>query len=225
MPLVLVVMQFLFYFQSNYVFSLKMYILVNQPKPLAMLEFLSELNSFDKTYWIIAGISTVIFAFVLISTFIGADSGDIGDVDAEVDADTGAGFQFFTFKNVVAFFAIFGWSGIASIDAGNSKPVTIIISLVCGLVMMFIMAAMFYYISKLTSSGTLKMANALNSIGEVYLTVGAKRSKIGKVQVKVQGSLRELDALTDFDKDLIQGNVIKVVEVTSNGILIIEPQN
>lgn len=190
-----------------------------------MMEWFQELTSFQKTYWIITGISTLIFLLVLISTFIGADTEDIGDVDAEIDADTGAGFQFFTFKNVVAFFAIFGWSGISSIDAGNSKSTTIIISIICGLLMMFVMAAMFYYISKLTSSGTLKMQNALNSIGEVYLTVGAKRSKIGKVQVKVQGALRELEALTDYHENLTQGNVIKVIEVTNNGILIIEPQN
>lgn len=189
-----------------------------------MMEWFQGMSSFLKTYWIITGISTLIFLFVLISTFIGADTDDIGDVDAEMDADTGAGFQFFTFKNVVAFFAIFGWSGIASIDAGNSIPITIIISIVCGLVMMFVMAAMFYYISKLSSSGTLKMKNALDSIGEVYLTVGANRSKIGKVQIKVQGALRELEALTDYEEDLVQGNVIKVIEVTNNGILIIEPQ-
>jgi hypothetical protein len=86
------------------------------------------------------------------------------------------------------------------------------------------MAAMFYYISKLTASGTLKMENALHAIGEVYLTVGAKRASIGKVQIKVQGSLRELDALTDYEEDLTQGNVVKVTQVTNNGILIIEPQ-
>jgi hypothetical protein len=90
--------------------------------------------------------------------------------------------------------------------------------------MMFVMAVLFYYMSKLTSSGTLKMKNALNAIGEVYLTVGANRSKVGKIQIKVQGALRELDALTDHDEDLTQGKVIKVTEVTSNGILIIESQ-
>jgi hypothetical protein len=132
------------------------------------MEWFQELTSFQKTYWVLTGISTLLFLFVLITTFIGADADDIGDVDAEIDADTGAGFQFFTFKNVVAFFAIFGWSGIASIDAGNSKSITIISSLFCGLAMMFVMAAMFYYFSKLTSSGTLKMKNALNAIGEVY---------------------------------------------------------
>ncbi|WP_405609919.1 hypothetical protein [Polaribacter sp. Asnod1-A03] len=189
-----------------------------------MMEWYLELSSFEKTYWIITAISTLFFLFVLISTFIGADTDDIGDVDVEIEADTGVGFQFFTFKNLVAFFAIFGWSGLASLDAGNSKTITVIISIFCGLLMMFIMAAMFYYISKLTSSGTLKMQNALNAIGEVYLTVGAKRSKIGKVQIKIQGALRELEALTDYKEDLKQGNVIKVIEVTNNGILIIEPQ-
>jgi hypothetical protein len=189
------------------------------------MEWFQELTSFQKTYWVLTGISTLLFLFVLITTFIGADADDIGDVDAEIDADTGAGFQFFTFKNVVAFFAIFGWSGIASIDAGNSKSINIISSLFCGLAMMFVMAAMFYYISKLTSSGTLKMKNALNSIGEVYLTVGAKRSKVGKIQIKIQGALRELEALTDYDEDLKQGKIIKVIQVTNNGILIIEPQN
>ena len=189
-----------------------------------MSEWFAELTSFEKIYWIITGVSTLVFLFVLITTFIGSDTDDVGDVDAEMDADIGAGFQFFTFKNTVSFFSIFGWSGIASMDAGYTKSMTIFISFICGLIMMFIMAAMFYYISKLVSSGTLKMENALNSIGEVYLTVGANRSSIGKVQVKVQGALRELEALTDFDKDLTQGNVIKVIEVTNNGILIIEPQ-
>jgi membrane protein implicated in regulation of membrane protease activity len=189
-----------------------------------MLEWFTELPSFLKTYWIITFVSTLLFLIVLISTVIGVDSDDIGDVDAEIDADTGASFQFFTVKNLVAFFTIFGWSGIACLDAGYSNALTILISIVCGLAMMIVMAALFYYISKLTSSGTLKMQNALNTIGEVYLTVGANRSKIGKVQIKVQGALRELEALTDCDIDLKQGNVIKVVEVTNNGILIIEPQ-
>lgn len=189
-----------------------------------MTEWFSELTSFEKVYWVITAVSTLIFIIVLIGTFMGADADDVGDVDAEVDADTGGGFQFFTLKNTVAFFAIFGWSGISCLDAGYSKSTTIIISMICGLIMMTIMAVLFHYMKKLNDSGTLNMKNALHSIGEVYLTVGANRSSIGKVQIKVQGSLRELEALTDYDSDLIQGNVVKVIEVTNNGILIIEPQ-
>jgi membrane protein implicated in regulation of membrane protease activity len=189
-----------------------------------MLEWFSDLTSFQKIYWIITGISTLLFLVVLIGTFMGADTDDLGDIDAEMDADTGVGFQFFTFKNTVAFFAIFGWSGISALDAGYSKPITIIISMICGLLMMTLMGVLFFYMRKLNDSGTLKMTKALNAIGEVYLTVGANRSSIGKVQVKVQGALRELEALTDYNTDLKQGNVVKVIEVTDNGILIIEPQ-
>lgn len=189
-----------------------------------MTEWFSELSNFHKFYWIVSGISSVIFIFVLIATFIGGDTDDIGDVDAEIDADTGAGFQFFTFKNTVAFFTIFGWSGIAMIDADSSKAATLAVSFFSGLAMMTLMAALFYYISKLVSSGTLKMSNALHGIGEVYTTIGANRSSVGKVQIKVQSALRELEALTDADTDLKQGTVIKVTEVTPNGILIVQPQ-
>ncbi|MEZ4795151.1 MAG: hypothetical protein R2773_06720 [Flavobacteriaceae bacterium] len=190
-----------------------------------MTTWFSELTSFEKIYWILAGISTLVFLFVLIMAFIGADGHDLGDTDTEIESDTGAGFQFFTFKNMVAFFTIFAWSGIASMDAGYSKGITLVISLVCGLLMMLVMAVLFHYISKLSDSGTLDMKNAVNTIGEVYLTIGAKRSNIGKVHIRVQNALRELEALTDHDADLTQGMVVKVLDVTSNGLLIVEPQN
>ena len=189
-----------------------------------MTEWFTELTSFEKFYWIITGVSSLFFIFILIATFVGGDVDDVGDVDAEIDADTGVGFQFFTLKNTVAFFAIFGWSGISSINVGNSHNTTIIISIICGLIMMTLVALLMFYMRKLNDSGTLKMKNALGAIGEVYTTIGAERSSIGKVQIKVQSSLRDLEALTDFKEDLKQGRVIKVVEVTSNGILIVEPQ-
>ncbi len=89
--------------------------------------------------------------------------------------------------------------------------------------MMAIMAAMFFAMHKLTNSGTLNYKNAINSIGEVYLPVGANRSNMGKVTVQVQGSFRELEALSDSLMDLKSGTIIKVVDVTNNGILIVEP--
>ena len=100
-----------------------------------------------------------------------------------------------------------------------------IISIFCGLFMMLVMSSIFYYFGKLQSSWTLKLKNALHQIGEVYLTVGKERSSIGKVSITIQGSLRELEALTEENRDLIQGDVVKVKEVTENGILIIELLN
>ncbi|WP_055447463.1 hypothetical protein [Lacinutrix mariniflava] len=190
-----------------------------------MTDWFFSLEFFPKIYWSIALLGSVIFIFTTISTFIGGDADDFGDVDSDIEGDTGIGFQFITFRNLVGFFTLFGWSGIACIDAGFSKPLTIIISLICGLIMMTIMAAMFFYMNKLSDSGTMKFKNAINEVGEVYLTVGAKRSTIGKAHVKIQGALRELEALTDSETDLKSGTVIKVKDITDNGILIIEKLN
>lgn len=187
-----------------------------------MGDWFTALSTFEKVYWVIALVGSIIFIIVMIMTLFGGDVEDLGDVDMDVEGDIGIDFQFLSFKNLVGFFTIFGWSGIACISEGMSQGVTIAVSVVCGLLMMTLMAALFYYLSKLTSSGNLKLNNALNQIGEVYITIGANRSNIGKIQIKVQGSLRELDALSDEPEELKQGTVVKVTEVTSNGILIVK---
>lgn len=191
-----------------------------------MEQWFAALTSFEKIYWIVAIISSFILVILLILTFVGGDVDDLsGDVDVDIDGDTGIDFQFLSFKNLMGFFTIFGWVGIACLESGYSKTITLVVSVVCGLLMMLAMASLFYYLSKMQSSGTLKLKNALDQIGEVYLTIGAKRSTIGKVSINVQGTLRELDALTEEEKDLHQGDVVKVKEVTENGILIVQLLN
>ena len=187
-----------------------------------MLDWFSNLDFLAKIYWLIAIVGSFIFIIVMIMAFVGGDADDIEDIDSEIDADAGIGFQFITFKNLVGFFTIFGWSGIACIDAGLPMSITIIISIISGLVMMTIMAALFYFMMKLSDSGTLKYKNAIGAIGEVYLTIGADRTKMGKVSVRVQGAVRELEALTDSFTELKSGTIIKVVDVTENGILIVD---
>ena len=190
-----------------------------------MENWFAALTLFEKVYWIVAIAGSAILLVLVVMTLMGGDVDDMGDVDADIEADTGIHFQFLSFKNLMGFLTIFGWSGIACIDNGLSTGLTIIISVICGFLMMFAMASLFYYLAKLQSSGTLNLKNAVNQIGEVYLTIGANRSRIGKVSVNVQGTLRELQALTDEDHDLLQGNVVKVQDVTDTGILIVNLLN
>ena len=190
-----------------------------------MENWFEALTLFEKIYWIVAIAGSVILLILIVMTLMGGDVDDLGDVDADIDGDTGIGFQFLSFKNLMGFLTIFGWSGLACLDNGLSTGMTIFVSVICGLLMMLAMASLFYYLSKLQSSGTLNLKNAKDQIGEVYLTVGANRSRIGKVSVNVQGTLRELQALTDEDKDLVQGNVVKVHDVTDTGILIVNLLN
>lgn len=121
-----------------------------------MNEWFAAFSTFEKIYWAITQIASGIFVVLMILTFLGGEFDDTGDVDSDIDGDAGIDFQFLSFKNLVGFFTIFGWTGIACINEGFSKGITILISIVCGLLMMAIMASVFYYLGKLNSSGTLK---------------------------------------------------------------------
>lgn len=188
-----------------------------------MKEFFDGMSSLEQTYWIIALVGSAVFLVIFLLTFIGGGDTDM-DADAsdfEVD-DGGVGFQFFTFKGVVAFFTIFGWSGLTCLNNNLSTTVTLIISFIAGILMMVITTSLFYWMHKLAESGTLQMKNAIGVIGEVYLPIGAKRSKMGKIQIKVQGSLRELEAITDESEDLKTGTMVKVTEIVSAELLLVE---
>jgi len=192
---------------------------------LSISEWWPTLGALEKVYWIIAVPFSVIFILQTIMTFFVGDIDDVdagGDVDASIEGDQGIGFQFLSLKNLVAFFTIFAWSGIACVNSGLSVPLTLLISISAGLLMMVIMALLIYFMWKLTDDGSLRLVNAKGKIGTVYLTIPPQRSGMGKVQVSVQG-LRTLDAMTDSDQELKTGSVIEVIDIFNNEILIVKP--
>lgn len=173
-----------------------------------------------KIYWALAVPFTVFFVLQLVLSFFGADSPD--DLpDAEIEADHGIGFQFFTLKNMVGFFTIFGWTGIATIESGMSTSTSIFISMLAGTAMMGIMAGLFYLLMKANADGTMKIEKAIGQVGEVYLTIQSKRGAMGKVQIKISGSIRTLDALTDDPQDIPTGKIVTVSNIVSSNILLV----
>lgn len=186
-----------------------------------MGELFNELTTIEKIYWVITIASSLFFIIQMIAVFVMGDIDVDGDTDFDVETDTGMPFQFFTFRNLVGFLTVFGWSGLGSIANGNTMNTTILISVIAGLLMMVIMTALFYFISSLTDTGTLNMKNAIGKTATVYIPVKAKRSNMGKVQIKIQGSLRELDAITDDEDDLETGHVVIVLGVLDGSILLI----
>ena len=105
----------------------------------------------EKVYWIIAIPFTLIFLIMMVMTLIGGDvdSADM-DVDMEMDTDTGIDFQYLSVKNLVGFFTIFGWTGVASLASGKGMAFTVIVSVLAGLLMMTIMSTIVYLMGKLT---------------------------------------------------------------------------
>lgn len=177
---------------------------------------------FDKIFWVIAILFSTLFFFQAIMSFTAGDGDSaMGDADSSIADDDGIGHQFFTIKNLIAFFTIFGWTGIAFIKGGMSQGVTILAAVVAGTLMVVMMMFLFRSMSKLKHSGTLELSNALNKIGETYLVIPAQRNGYGKVHIKVQGSLQELQAVTDDENPIPTGKLVKVIEILNNNILIV----
>ena len=188
----------------------------------------SEIGVFEQVFWGITIPATVIFLILLILTIFGGDADTDVDVDTDIDGDISSGdsipFQFISLKNIVAFFTVFGWSGIGFINMGMAPFKVIIFATFCGILMMVLMATLFYFMSKLAESGTLKMKNAIGKLGEVYLVIPANRGGMGKVQLNVQGSMRTLNAITDDKKTIPTSSIIQVLNVIDDHILLVKKQ-
>lgn len=212
-----------------------------------MYEWWATLSDFEKVFWYIAIPFSVILIIQMILTFagmggsdtdVGGGDSDVSGLDLEVDSDIDTtdsvdhssanhdidpSFNFFTIRNFIAFFTLFGWSGIAAFESGLGKSWAIVIAAIGGLVAMLAVSTLFYFMSKLVDNGgTLIISNALNKIGKVYIPILANNGNIGKVEINVQGSVREMQAMTKGDTDLKTGMPVKVTGISNGNILIVE---
>ncbi len=186
------------------------------------MEWFENLDSFEKMFWYIAIPSSVLFLLQTLLTMTGIWGGaDMdGDVDNDFDGDTS--FPIFSIRNFIIFFTVFGWSGIAMYQNDFEKTTTIIVSVILGIIAMFIVAGIFYFMTRMVESGNFDIKLAVSKIGQVYLPIGSERSNIGKIQINVQGSLKELEAMTDEVEDLKTGSAVEVIEVINNQILLVQ---
>jgi hypothetical protein len=183
-----------------------------------LFDWWKDLEGFELILWSIALLFSLLFILQsIVSFFIG---GDHGDADVDVSSHD-SGYQFFTLRNLIAFFTMFGWTGLAAYKAGINHFLVILIALVAGALLVFVMYLLMRQSSRLRHSGTLEMKNAINKIGETYLRIPASRSGIGKVQVQVQGRLMELEAMTDDGEDIATGRPIQVVNILNNQVLLV----
>jgi membrane protein implicated in regulation of membrane protease activity len=179
------------------------------------------LENFEKIYWIIALLFSALFVTQIILSFAGGDSDAMGDSDAFIEDDAGIGSQYFTFKNLVAFLTMFGWMGIAGTQAGWSQPIVVIVALLAGIALVGVMAYIFSRMLGLQQSGTMQITNAINKMGTTYLFIPGDRKGTGKVQLSVQGSVHELQAITDDTADIPTGKPVKVTGVIGTDLLVV----
>ena len=199
------------------------------------IDLWNSLNPFMKVIWSITLIASLIFIIQTIMTFVGADTGSDGDFDASFDTDVdiadvdaavgSGGSNLYTFRNFVNFFLGFGWTAVLLNDSIKSRGLLLLFAVLVGIGFVAMVMYLFKWLYSMQQTGNINVyKTAVGCTGTVYLTIPAERSGEGKVQITIQGAVREYNALTEGDA-LPTGTPIKVVEVINPSTLLVEPLN
>lgn len=180
------------------------------------------MSGFERLFWYIAVPASVVFVIQSVMTLFGMA---FDHTDTEVH-DGGAldhaYFPVFTIRNLVVFLMMFGWTGIAMIRQFGARGVLVVsVATMAGVVLMLLVAAMFYGVARLTTSGNVVVdASIVGAEATVYLRIPAAHGGPGKVTVVFQGGQRELTAVT-AGPELPTGAVVKICELKQDGSVVV----
>jgi len=185
------------------------------------LDWFSNLEPGIKVYWGIAIVTSVIFAVQTILSLIG-----LGDFDMDLDLDGGdaldsSGFSdMLSVRNAVNFLLGLGWAGVIFYDDIQNSLILGIVAFLCGCLFLVAFIYLFKKMMKLESNGAFDINTAEGKTCSVYLRIPGNRSGTGKVQISFDGSVQELDAVTDGDM-IPTGTKVVVMEILNNNILLV----
>lgn len=129
--------------------------------------------------------------------------------------------KLFTIQGMVAFMSVFGWLSLACYHQGVHIVISVAIGFAAGFAVMYAIAKVFQSFKKMVQSGTLDYHNALGAEGTAYIPIPPRSQGNGKVNIVIQGSLRECDAVADGEEMIPTGAPIRVIDV-SGGVLVVE---
>ena len=192
----------------------------------------AELSPVMKLLWGVTLTATLIFIIQTVMTFLGADA-DSTDFDMDVDtsmdgsdlSNIDSGANLYTFRNFVNFFLGFGWTAIILQPSVKSTAVLVIISVLVGIALVALVMYMFKWLNSMQQSGNINVyKSAVGCQGKCYLRIPGERGGEGKVQITIQGAVREYNAVTDGD-EIKTGASVKVLEAVDGNTLLVEELN
>jgi len=192
----------------------------------------AELSPVMKLLWAVTLTASLIFIIQTVMTFLGADADSTDfDVDVDTSMDGGdlsnieGGSNLYTFRNFVNFFLGFGWSAILLQSSVKSTGLLIVLSVLVGIALVVAVMYLFKWLSSMQQSGNINVYKAaVGCQGKCYLVIPGERAGEGKVQITIQGAVREYNAVTDGDT-IKTGTPIKVVETIDANTLLVEELN
>jgi hypothetical protein len=165
------------------------------------------------------GLASGLVLVIQIALMVLGLDGDGADGDIGEHGETGV----LSVRTVTAFFAGFGWTGVAMLEGGSSVAVATFAGLVVGGGFMAAVLLLMRLIYGLRAEGNLDYRNAIGTVGKVYTPIAANMEHGGQVEVMVQGRLCTVQAFTRADRALATNTRVRVVELVDETTLLVEP--
>jgi hypothetical protein len=165
---------------------------------------------------VFGGTLIVLQLFLMFLGFGGADAeSDFGDV-TEHASPTDI-FKILSLRTLVAGIAFFGIGGLAGITGGVSRPVSVFIAIISGLIAIYTVYYLYWSASQLKEDGSLSDKTLIGSTGSVYIRIPPAKTGSGKVLVCQQGRTAEYEAVTSGEelKATIPVVVVGIVSSTT----------
>ena len=94
-----------------------------------------------------------------------------------------------------------------------------------GIALVALVMYMFKWLYSMQQSGNINVyKSAVGCQGKCYLRIPGERGGEGKVQITIQGAVREYNAVTDGD-EIKTGTSVKVLEAIDGNTLLVEELN
>lgn len=156
-----------------------------------------------------------------VGTDLSGIDGDVSGHDVGNPADAGA-MRLFTFQGIITFLCVFAWSAILTYMGTNSILLSLLVGFVLGAGAMFGVAKIIQASAKLAQNGNINAKNYLGELGTVYLVIPAAEKGRGKVNISLGERYVEFDAITEDADDIPGGTSVRVVDVRSESLLVVE---
>lgn len=179
----------------------------------SILSTFSNLDTLHQVFWVCAVLASAVFVVQFILTIMGMDHSDVDvDFDGADTMDLGGGLNLFTIKNLVGFFMGFGWAGICFSECISSQLLLTLVAILAGCLFVTMFVFIYKQTRKLDRNGAFDIQDCLGQTASVYIRIPEGGKGKGKVQISINGSVQELDALTDEDM-IPTGQNVKITEI------------
>jgi membrane protein implicated in regulation of membrane protease activity len=187
----------------------------------ALTSWFEGLETLQQVFWGCAIAGSLFFVIQAVLTLIGMDSSDV-DVDIP-DGDTldFGGLSLFSIRNLVNFLVGFGWGGVSFYSSVSSPLLLVLIATAAGALFVLMFFFIYKQTKKLEANGAFDIKDCEGKVADVYLRIPAAGQGRGKIQISVNGSVHEIDAMSNGEA-IGTGKKVRVVEICDGSSVIVE---